>query len=98
MFLTALWSIHTAFLEHLNSSQTINNLPYIRLCHHVSTVFQQTLFGTNWPERLKEQIQGWPAPWFLKIDFNSKSVSFNPYPPPIPMTTTPPDPTDHPLD
>ena len=67
MFLTALWLIHTAFLETVNSSQPYLALPIQRMSSNISLVFSNILFGTNWPRSLQDCIKGWPSPWFLSV-------------------------------
>lgn len=98
MFLTALWAIHTSFLENINLTTTVCDLPTIRMKLFVTTVFQNILFGKNWPEKLKQRIQGWPTPWFLLVNLQEKSVTFAPSPPPYNFVDPIPLPTDHPPD
>ena len=47
MFITALWAIHTSFLENMNNNQIYNNLPYLRLSSYTTMAFQNIIFGTN---------------------------------------------------
>ena len=83
MFLIGLWSIHTAFLETMNSGNTYNKLPLLRLFSNISISFVNILFGNNWPPNLKKKIQSWPKPWFLTINHRRKTVKFCPKSPPI---------------
>ena len=61
MFLTALWSIHTAFIKTVNSSQPYLALPIQRMSLNISLVFSNILFGTNWPRSLQDCIKIWPS-------------------------------------
>ena len=83
MFLIGLWSIHTAFLETMNSGNTYNKLPLLQLFSNISITFENILFGNNWPPNLKKKIQSWPKPWFLTINHRRKTVKFCPKSPPI---------------
>ena len=98
MFITALWSIHTAYLEAMNSSHSYAALPLLRLATNVSTIFGNIYFGTNWPPVLKNRIKSWPSPWFLQVSQINQSVNFCPWPPPQTLPSELPDPTDHPPD
>lgn len=98
MFITALWSIHTAFLEAMINSHSYAALPLLRLATNVSTIFGNIYFGTNWPPVLKNRIKSWPSPWFLHVSQINQSVNFCPCPPPHTLSSEVPDPTDHPPD
>ena len=98
MFITALWSIHTAFLENTNSNQVYQALPLLRMATNVAITFENILFGKNWPTPLQNKIKSWPQPWFLLIFQNTRSVQYCPRPPPSILDLDLPDPTDHPPD
>ena len=98
MFITALWSIHTAFLENMNNNQLYYNLPYLKLNSYTSLVFQNIFFGTNWPNELKNRIRSWTNPWFLQVCKIQRYVQFLPASPPAPLQAAAPEPTDRPPD
>ena len=98
MFLTALWSIHTAFLETVNSSQPYLVLPFLRLSSNASLIFANIFLGSNWPLPIKSRILGWPSPWFLSIDRINRSVKFIPQAPPSLRLADQPPATDRPPD
>ena len=98
MFLTALWSIHTAFIENLNSATSTYNLPLLRFSANISTTFQNLLFGSNWPQPLHQRIKSWTNLWFLKISSASKTVTLTPVFSTLIPNTSEITPTDRPPD
>ena len=82
MFITALWSIHTAFLENFSTPSVLKTLPLNRLSFYISQVFKNILFGTNWPLKLATCIKFWPNPWFLEIFYESQEIKIQSAPTP----------------
>ena len=56
MFLIGLWSIHTAFLETMNSGNTYNKLPLLRLFSNISITLKIYCLEINGHQTLKRKF------------------------------------------
>ena len=62
-------------------------------------VFSNIFFGTNWPDKIKKKISGFPQPWFLVLEKQLLQAILVPAPPPGSLYAAAlPSPTDHPPD